>query len=181
MEDKMKFINVLFFIILLVGCEKSDKNQSSPNISNDKNELDFSWVKRDKKDRWTISNYKTIEYKLIKEDLKDKYINILNENEYIIIGRNGLFNIFEEYNDYYYDDRDEVIKFNYENDFYLIVRAVNANYFTNNYYVFLTDENELFITHSSMGSKVYWIDKDAIIISLEEMPDEIYVSFSVAE
>ena len=145
--------------------------------------FDFSWVRRYDKDYLAIKNYKAVEYKIIKKEFKEEYINLLNDNEYVYIEKNEFFNIFEEYNDYYYDrDNDiEIIKFNYDNNSFIIVRAVNANYFDNNYYIFLSEDNELFITHGSMGSRLYWIDKDAIILSLEKIPDEIYIEYSITK
>ena len=102
----------------------------------------------------------------------------MNTNEYVIIDKIECDKIIEEYNEYNYSDdkKHDTIKFNYGRENYFIVRAVNKNYFYNNYNVVLTNENELFISHHAMGSKVYWIHKDAILLSLDKIPAEIYVN-----
>ena len=145
-----------------------------------KKELDYSWVKVDEKQRWVIKNFNYIEYKIIKEEFKELYLNLLNDREYLIIGKEECNKILKEYTEYEhnYDNfyNNEIIEFNYDRDYFYIIRAVNKNYFHNNYIIFITKENELFITHHAMGSKTYWIDKDAIILSLENIPEKIYIN-----
>jgi hypothetical protein len=170
---------LLFVCSILLLCSSKDSKDSKD--SEELKELDFSWVKIDSKEGF-INDFKYIEYKLIKKEFKEKYINLLNGSEYIVIDRNDFFSIFEEKSEYYYDSDDhDILKFDYNNNSFIIIRAVKANNPDNSYDILLTPDNELYIIHYSMGSDVYWIDKDVIIISLDEMPNEIYVDFSVAK
>ncbi|GHV88560.1 hypothetical protein AGMMS50267_09200 [Spirochaetia bacterium] len=110
---------------------------------------------------------------IMNDKYKDKYISLLQAREYVEITQ-------EEAN------RIAINNFTGNSKKYLVVRAVYTFFpeypsRPGTYNILLSEKNDLFVYYTVMGDRRYEVEGDALIIEVETIPNNFYVSYSVAE
>jgi hypothetical protein len=104
---------------------------------------------------------------LIKNEYKNYYISLLESNNYIEITREEVRKITQDFNSK--DDNNDKI--------FIVVRAVSPDK-ESHYRVTINEKNEIHVFYGRLG----WagkIKKDVIVIPVEILPGNIYISYSV--
>jgi hypothetical protein len=108
-----------------------------------------------------------LSYGDIKKEYKNYYISLLQKNNYVEISKEEAHKITSGF----------VLE---ENKIFLVVRAVHPKK-DNHYRITINEKNEVYIFNGQMGSVGFKIHKDAIVLAVEKIPQNIYVTFAVVK
>ncbi|MDR2517347.1 MAG: hypothetical protein LBC88_08220 [Spirochaetaceae bacterium] len=130
------------------------------------NDINADDVIRKKYEEEHISIWQyNINVEIIKTEYKDKYITLLQRNESIEITQEEANTISHNH-------------FFGSNKKYYVIRALyplpGGTYIVN-----LTNENNLFVYYAVMAKKDYKLKENALIIEVNNYPNNIFISFSI--
>jgi hypothetical protein len=167
-NSKMLFVAILCMNLLNCHSNKyyyahSWLNYPKESLVNDVNTNDF--IRKEYEEEYiSIWQYK-LNVEIIRNEYKDKYITFLQKNDSIEITQ-------EEANVISYN------QFSTENKRYYVIRALYP-LLGGIYIVNLTNENDLFVYYAVMAKKDYKLKEDALIIEVDNYPNNIFISFSI--
>ncbi len=125
------------------------------------------WINRTTTPYSSIDKYDVVDvpFLIMPDDKKSEYIKILEYSSYVEL---------EE------DEYLKLAKKNLEKKHGLAVRAVYAHS-GGNFDVIRDYKNDCHIHYMVMGSKVWELHREILIIEADELPNEIFVSYSVVK
>jgi hypothetical protein len=167
---KIKIIIMGIFCMNLLNCHSNKYyyNHSWLNSSEETtmNDINFDYLtKKEYKDEYISIWQYNLNVEIIRNEYKDHYIKLLQNNEFIEITQGEANKI--SFNQFYN-----------ENKKYYITRALYP-LLGGIYIVNLTEKNDLFIYYAVMAKKDYKLKEDALIIEVDNCPNNIYISFSI--
>ena len=151
------FRRVLLFCIaiILICCNNKTEDWDNAGL----------WLNNEELfDRDDMLDWEDVAYSIVPDDQRIEYINHLEDEKYVVLGKNEYFNFTGK---------------NLEKQYGLAVRAVRAHrggHFT----VLKSYENEYFVGYFVLGPRAWELSREILIIEADELPIELFISYSVA-
>jgi len=157
---------ILYFSIVIVFFCCTPKDYGSQKMTD--NEQASLWINRLRVSYLSIEKYNAEEifFTVIPEIQKNKYVNSLKDTQYIIL----------EENEYV-----KLTKSNLHKNYGLAIRAVYTHsggdfiLFRNT----MNGDNNFIVQYVVMGSSVSEINKEVLIIEVDDLPKEIFIDYTV--
>jgi hypothetical protein len=170
MNRNINIFFVIFISIILLTCSNNRNYYKHswlkyPNEFVNDNIESEEFLKKEYDGKYVSIWQYNINAEIIKEEYKNKYITLLYENDCIEITQDEANNI--SYN-----------KFTDENKRYYIIRALYP-LLGGIYIIKSTSDNNVFVYYTVMARKDYKLKEDALIIEVDNPPQNIYISFSI--
>jgi hypothetical protein len=115
----------------------------------------------------TFNDKNVLSYDVIKDEYKKHYISLLESKAYIEITKDEAKKISTKFLD---GDNKKII----------VVRAIYPRK-GGSYFIRFNDKNDIYIKYYQMGSKGLRIHKDALVLKVDKMPPNVYISYILAK